>query len=138
MCLAVPAKVIEVFEDERATVDLDGVQLTARYSLPAKGQVILQLRGGAVELTNQLAFTRGDEAAGGSGTISAPMHGNLMEVFVNVGDRVEAGQDVAVMEAMKMEHRLSTPVAGEVVAVHAIAGEQVATGSVVLEVAAEE
>ncbi len=33
MCLAVPAKVIEVFEDERATVDLDGVQLQVSLAL---------------------------------------------------------------------------------------------------------
>ena len=115
-------------------LSVDSVQLTARYALPGRGDVIVQLRGTTAELTNQLAFTRGDETAGGSGTIAAPMHGNLMEVFVRVGDRVETGQDVAVMEAMKMEHRMSTPVAGEVVAVHAVAGEQIASGAIVLEI----
>ena len=68
----------------------------------------------------------------------APMHGNLLAVTVAVGDRVEVGQDVAVMEAMKMEHRLSAQVAGEVSAVHVSEGDQVATGTIVLEIAAED
>ena len=116
----------------------DGVQLTARFSLPTRGEVLVQLRGVAVSMLNQLAFTRGDESAGGSGTVTAPMHGNLMEVFVSVGDVVEAGQDVAVMEAMKMEHRLTAQVSGDVVAVHVSPGEQLASGSLVLEIAENE
>ncbi|PLW70894.1 acetyl-CoA carboxylase biotin carboxylase subunit [Pseudohalioglobus lutimaris] len=128
-----------VDEDKSSVrVSCDGVQLTAQYSLPARGTVQVQLRGMVATMTNALAFTRGDEAAGGSGTIVAPMHGNLMSLLVSVGDRVEAGQDVAVMEAMKMEHRLCSPVAGEVVSVYASEGEQIASAAVVLEIAAEE
>ena len=116
-------------------LSLEGVQQTVRYAFPARGEVTVQLRGQATQLTNQLAFTRGDEAAAGSGTVVAPMHGNLMAVLVSQGDAVEAGQDVAVMEAMKMEHRLTAQVSGEVVAVHSSAGEQIASGAIVLEIA---
>lgn len=119
-------------------LNLDEVQLTACFALPARGEAVVQLRGTAASMVNQLAFTQGDETAGGSGTVTAPMHGNLMEVFVSVGDRVEAGQDVAVMEAMKMEHRLTAQVNGEVIAVHAAPPEQVASGAVVLEIAEQE
>jgi geranyl-CoA carboxylase alpha subunit len=105
------------------------------FDLPSRGQIVVQLRGQARVLVNQLAFTKADETAGGSGTIAAPMHGNLIEVFVSVGDTVEPGQDLAVMEAMKMEHRLRSQVSGEVVAIHATAGEQVASGAIVLEIA---
>jgi len=62
----------------------------------------------------------------------------VLDISVIVGDRVEAGQDVAVMEAIKMEHRLTAQVAGEVTAVHAAVGEQVASGAVMLEIAADE
>jgi geranyl-CoA carboxylase alpha subunit len=117
---------------------MDDVQQTVRYALLARGEVAVQVRGRAAVLTNQLAFTRGDEGSGGSGTILAPMHGNVLSISVAVGDRVEIGQGVAVMEAMKMEHRLSAQVAGEVIAVNAVAGDQVATGTVLLEIAADE
>lgn len=125
-------------EDNRVRLRLDGVELTVPYCLPETGVAIVQLRGREVQLTNQLAFSRADESTGGSGLITAPMHGNLLQVLVSPGDRVEAGQDVAVMEAMKMEHRLNTPVTGEVVAVHANTGAQLATGAVVLEISAEQ
>jgi geranyl-CoA carboxylase alpha subunit len=117
---------------------MDDVQQTIHYTLPGRGEVAVQLRGAAAVLTNRLAFTKGDEAAGGSGAVLAPMHGNVLAIDVAVGDRVEAGQDVAVMEAMKMEHRLSAQVSGEVIAVNAAVGDQLATGTVVLEIAADE
>jgi len=117
---------------------LNQVQQTAYYALPARGEVILQIRGSAVTLVNQLAFTRGDEEVSGSGTIVAPMHGNLMAVLVAVGDRVEPGQDLAVIESMKIEHRLNSQVSGEVVAIHATGGEQIASGALVLEIEVDE
>lgn len=126
-------------QDETSVrVSLDKVQQTAYFALPGRGEVAVQIRGEAMVLVNQLAFTKGDESNTGSGTVTAPMHGNMMEVFVAVGDRVEIGQDLAVMEAMKMEHRLNAEVCGEVIAVHAAAGEQIAAGAVVLEITAEE
>jgi geranyl-CoA carboxylase alpha subunit len=116
---------------------IDSVQQSVQYALIGRGEVAVQIRGCACLLTNQLAFTKGDEEEGGSGTITAPMHGNVLEIMVVVGDRVEPGQDLAVMEAMKMEHRLSAQVAGEVAAVHISVGEQVAAGVVVLEITAD-
>jgi geranyl-CoA carboxylase alpha subunit len=128
---------LQWLEQEEDTVRLvfDGVQLSARFSLPARGEVVVQLRGVAAGLLNQLAFSRGDESVGGSGTVTAPMHGNLMDVFFSPGDSVEAGDDVAVMEAMKMEHRLTAQVSGKVVAVHVSPGDQLASGTMVLEIA---
>jgi 3-methylcrotonyl-CoA carboxylase alpha subunit len=59
------------------------------------------------------------------GLVKAPMHGKLIAVFVKPGDRVEKGQRLAILEAMKMEHVLSAPLEGEVVEVAAEAGAQV-------------
>ncbi len=63
------------------------------------------------------------------GTVKAPMHGKLVAVFVKAGDRVEKGQRLAIVEAMKMEHVLTAPTAGEVTEVAAEPGAQVAEGS---------
>ena len=43
------------------------------------------------------------------GVVKAPMHGKLVAVFVQPGDRVEKGQRLAIVEAMKMEHALVAP-----------------------------
>jgi len=54
------------------------------------------------------------------------------------GDVVERGQLLAVLEAMKMEHRLEAPRDGRVVAVHVAVGEQVEEGTILLDLADPE
>ncbi|MDQ4136702.1 MAG: biotin/lipoyl-binding protein, partial [Pseudomonadota bacterium] len=63
------------------------------------------------------------------GTVKAPMHGKLIALFVQAGDRVEKGQRLAIVEAMKMEHALVAPADGEVSEVSAEVGTQVAEGA---------
>jgi len=121
-----------------ARIAIDGIQQTIHYAFLGRGEVAVQLAGQACVLVNQLAFTKGDEGAAGSGTVTAPMHGNVMELMVAVGDIVNVGDTLAVMEAMKMEHRLKAQVAGTVAAVYAEAGEQIAAGSVLLEITEPE
>ena len=59
--------------------------------------------------------TAGAEAdAGGSGVIQAPMPGAIIALVVEAGARVEVGDALLVMEAMKMEHTLTAEIAGEV------------------------
>nr|WP_316640164.1 biotin carboxylase N-terminal domain-containing protein [uncultured Roseateles sp.] len=71
-----------------------------------------------------------------TGAVLAPMHGRLVLLNAQPGDRVEAGALLAVMEAMKMEHQLTAPIGGTVRAVHARVGEQVAARKLLLEVVA--
>jgi 3-methylcrotonyl-CoA carboxylase alpha subunit len=72
------------------------------------------------------------------GVVKAPMHGKLVAVFVRVGDEVEKGQRLAILEAMKMEHALVAPAAGEVAEVGAEAGDQVAEGARLIVLKSEE
>jgi geranyl-CoA carboxylase alpha subunit len=74
-------------------------------------------------------------AAGGDGRVRAAMNGRVVAVLVEPGQAVQAGQPLLTLEAMKMEHAHHAPVAGVVAALHAAAGEQVATGRVVVEIA---
>jgi propionyl-CoA carboxylase alpha chain len=63
----------------------------------------------------------------------APMPGLLTKLNVNVGDKVEPGQPVAVMEAMKMENILRAPKAATVKATPANAGDSLAVDQVIVE-----
>ncbi|HSL65577.1 MAG TPA: biotin carboxylase N-terminal domain-containing protein [Gaiellaceae bacterium] len=79
-----------------------------------------------------------DEAAhhhrgGETGSVSAPMPGTVIRVLVAPGDRVEARQPVAVLEAMKMETPVVAPYDGTVRSVHVEEGDAVAGGTLLLE-----
>jgi len=81
------------------------------------------------------ALGQSADAAESGGLVKAPMHGKVVAVFVAAGDRVEKGQRVAIVEAMKMEHSLLAPRAGLVTEVAADAGQQVAEGARILTIA---
>ncbi|WP_213879025.1 acetyl/propionyl/methylcrotonyl-CoA carboxylase subunit alpha [Pseudomonas sp. dw_358] len=68
-------------------------------------------------------------AAGG---LSAPMNGCIVRVLIEVGQAVEAGAALVVLEAMKMEHSVRASEAGTVSAIHCAEGDRVDEGSVLL------
>ena len=74
----------------------------------------------------------------GGGEVSAPMPGRIVRVLVKPGDRVLAGQAVAVVEAMKMENEVSSSAAGVVSSVSVAAGDSVEVGRVLATVEAVE
>ena len=84
------------------------------------------------------AFAPGAGLATSDGTVVAPMPGTVLSVAAAVGDMVQEGQVLGVMEAMKMELALKAPVAGTVTSVGAGTGDQVALGATLFVVEAEE
>ena len=61
--------------------------------------------------------------------MTAPMSGAIIAVHVQIGDRVEQGAPLIVLEAMKMEHTIVAPAAGVVAAINYKVGERVAEGA---------
>jgi propionyl-CoA carboxylase alpha chain len=66
------------------------------------------------------------------------MTGSVVEVRCAVGDRVDAGQVVLVIESMKMNNELRSPADGVVEAVPVVAGQRVTAGELLLAVQAGE
>jgi acetyl-CoA/propionyl-CoA carboxylase, biotin carboxylase, biotin carboxyl carrier protein len=71
-------------------------------------------------------------AAAGSGNVTVPMQGTIVKVLVSVGDDVEEGQTVCVLEAMKMENNIAADKSGTVKDVKVEAGQSVGSGDVVV------
>jgi acetyl-CoA/propionyl-CoA carboxylase biotin carboxyl carrier protein len=71
-------------------------------------------------------------AGGGSGAVSVPMQGTIVKILVEVGQEVEAGATVCVLEAMKMENNIAAEKAGTVKEIKVSAGDSVGAGDVVV------
>ena len=67
-------------------------------------------------------------------TVTAPLPGRIIEFKVKVGDTVKAGQEIVVLEAMKMENSVTTDYAGTVKQILAHPGDNVATDAVLVEI----
>jgi biotin carboxyl carrier protein len=71
----------------------------------------------------------------GGGVLKAPMPGLVVRVEVGVGQRVDAGAALVVVEAMKMENELRAPRPGVVETIHVVAGQAVAKGAALVTLA---
>lgn len=69
----------------------------------------------------------------GPSRLDAPIPGKVVKVHVSVGDEVEAGQPLVVLEAMKMENELTATQAGKVMAVHVEPGQTIDAGGLLVE-----
>lgn len=74
--------------------------------------------------------------ASGDGRVKAPIPGLIKRVLVAPEQRVEAGQPLAVLEAMKMENEIRAPFDGLVAELHVKPGQTVARGALIIEITA--
>jgi 3-methylcrotonyl-CoA carboxylase alpha subunit len=90
---------------------------------------------GATRITVLDPLAHAGETAQEGGRLTAPMPGKVVSFAVQAGDAVKAGQPLAVMEAMKMEHTIAAPHDGTVVELLYAPGDQVADGAELLKLA---
>ncbi len=87
-----------------------------------------------VEIEDPRRWKRSGSAAGAHGraTINSPMPGKVVRLLVQLGDQVEAGQGIVVVEAMKMQNELKSPKAGRVAEIRVSENDGVAAGTVLV------
>ena len=118
-----------------------GASRAVRGDEPAPGDWVVGLGGRQVRARVSDGRRRRRAAAsqaGGDHAVAAPMPGRVVRVLVEPGDRVAAGQGLAVVEAMKMENEVVAPAAGVVSDVRAAPGGSVEAGGVLVTLTAEE
>ena len=129
------AYAVAVFADGADNTDLEINGRRVNLSLAADAdRWLVHGPGGDVEFQELPRFPIGGGAEFAGGLV-APMPGNVTATHVAEGDRVEEGQLLLILEAMKMEHRITAPVAGTVSQMRTAVGDQVDNGEllVVLE-----
>jgi len=88
---------------------------------------------GATRITVVDALAHAGDTQEAGGRLTAPMPGKVVSFAVAAGDKVKAGQPLAVMEAMKMEHTIAAPADGEVLELLYAPGDQVTEGAELLK-----
>lgn len=138
----VDARLAHVEGTEVRSLLLDGDSFRILAQNPEDGRWDLHLRGRRfpVEAVDERTRTL-REVTGGSGPVGprpirAPMPGLVVKVEVEEGDRVEAGQGVVIVEAMKMENELKAEGPGVVERIHVAVGEAVEKDQVLIDLTA--
>ena len=103
----------------------------------AETQLALQYAGCSFSIDDRtLESAARPEEKSGDGKLRASMNGRVVTVLATPGDSVVAGQPMIVVEGMKMEHVHRAPLAGRVLLIHVVVGEQVAARRIIAEVEA--
>jgi len=152
----VRAVTVTALGDDRYRIDVDGAVIELRAERLEGGRLALESNGetttavitaagarrfvrlGAMDFVLERAAAGRRKAQGADGGgLEAPMPGVVTKVLVAQGDRVQRGQPLVAVEAMKMEHMVRAPRDGQVKAVKVKQGELVGGGAALLELESE-
>jgi propionyl-CoA carboxylase alpha chain len=128
---------IKAFTEPKLRLDIDGhVRDYLFVDSVAGGDSYVQVGETLVTLRHTERFPGSEDEEEETGCL-APMPGKVLRVSVSVGDRVDEGQTLVVLEAMKMEHAIASPRAGVVAEVLVAEGELVEAQSPLFELEEE-
>jgi acetyl-CoA/propionyl-CoA carboxylase biotin carboxyl carrier protein len=113
-------------EERLVAIEVDGRSFDVRLHVPEAPWS---------ELARAHAEREAGLSAGAGGAITSPMQGTVLKVGVEVGQQVQAGHVVAIVEAMKMENEVTAHSAGVVESVSVTVGQGVSNGQVICVVA---
>jgi acetyl-CoA/propionyl-CoA carboxylase biotin carboxyl carrier protein len=108
------------------TAEVDGRRFSMKLWLPDLGTVAAPQAAARPKRAAQAAA-----GASGSGDVAVPMQGTIVKVLVAVGDQVEVGQTICLLEAMKMENAVNAEKAGVIKEVRVSTGASVGAGDIV-------
>jgi acetyl-CoA/propionyl-CoA carboxylase biotin carboxyl carrier protein len=131
-------------EDEVRTVDVADTSTRIAGRDPQSGTAYVDVEGQSIEFrmapppSVEEAARQASAAGAGHATLTAPMPGRVIAVRVAEGASVDENEPVVVIEAMKMEHGVVSPIAGRLTRLVATLGAQVQLGAILAEVEAEQ
>ena len=116
---------------EKRTVKVDGVEFEVELTEKEDGSwdAVVEGKSFNIEVPNAQAAPRARKSGGSkkkkSGTVSANIPGKVVTVEVSLGDVVEEGQVILILEAMKMQNEIQAPISGTVVSVSCEEGQAI-------------
>ena len=142
----------EVLKQNAKSVSLKFKEQVYHYSLREDGsletdqnELIISLRAGDDFLIDgeefNLVRSKPARLAAGKnaqGSLKSPMPGKILKIFVELGQEVDVGEPLLVLEAMKMEHTIKAPIAATVKGLPFAVGEQVKSQTELIQLQALE
>jgi acetyl-CoA/propionyl-CoA carboxylase biotin carboxyl carrier protein len=116
--------------ERSTTVEVNGKRFSVKMWVPASAGI-----AAAPTARRKRSAAGGGGGSLGSGDVTVPMQGTIVKVLVEVGQAVEVGQGVVVLEAMKMENQISADKAGTIAEIKVAVGDKVGGGDVVAVIA---
>jgi acetyl-CoA/propionyl-CoA carboxylase biotin carboxyl carrier protein len=119
-------------------VEVNGRRYSVALWVPDVGPVVVAGAGAAgARPRPKAAAASGGGGAAGAGQVTVPMQGTIVKVLVKVGDAVEVGQPLCVLEAMKMENNIEAGTAGTVSEIRVEPGSAVGAGDTIIVISAD-
>jgi acetyl-CoA/propionyl-CoA carboxylase biotin carboxyl carrier protein len=119
-------------ESTTVPVEVNGRKFDVKLFLPEGALAAPAAGGGAVKKAKPKARAVAASGGGGGGNVTAPMQGTIVKLLVEVGQQVEVGTSLLVLEAMKMENHIAAETDGTVQEIRAAAGDTVGAGDVLV------
>ncbi len=113
---------------------IDGQRLKVHFNFSAGDRLAIAHEGRTFSFNKVNVRASSMAEAQGRGRVTAPMHGTILEIRAKVGDVVSAGDTLAVLEAMKMQHQIRAEVAGRITEASVKPGEQISKGAVLFDI----
>ena len=127
---AEPSEDAEPLVERKTTVEVNGKRFDVKMWVPET----VGVAAAPSAKKPRRAAGGGAGGGGGNGTVTVPMQGTIVKIEVEVGQEVEAGQSLLVLEAMKMENQINSDVSGTVAEIKVAAGDTVGGGDTVMVV----
>lgn len=129
---------INSVEGQTASVSVNGtpytVELEEAPAAPVQAPVSAPAATAAPAPAPAVAAAPAPAASGAGKAVTSPLPGVIIAIKVNVGDVVKAGQEVAVLEAMKMENSIEATHDGTVTAINVSKGDSILEGAPVVTI----
>lgn len=126
---------INEVEGQEISLDVNGTpyKVTVDKEMKQKKVVMQTRKAPQVAAASNGTIQQASKASVSAGSkVTTPLPGTILDVFVNVGDKVKAGQTVVLLEAMKMENNIEADVEGTVTEVKVRKGDSVLEGDVMV------
>jgi acetyl-CoA/propionyl-CoA carboxylase biotin carboxyl carrier protein len=122
----------EPMVERSTTVEVNGKRFSVKMWVPEAPAVLAGSGGGLRQRAARRTPAGGGGGAAGSGQITVPMQGTIVKILVEIGQEVDVGQPVVLLEAMKMENQINADKSGKVTEIKVEAGQTVGGGDVVV------